>query len=59
MTTLTTLGYGDILPLRPEARSLATLEALIGQLYPAVLIGRLVSLQITNAQETSSKAEHQ
>ncbi|HTU00786.1 MAG TPA: potassium channel family protein [Candidatus Sulfotelmatobacter sp.] len=42
--TLTTLGYGDILPAHPAARSLATMEALIGQLYPAILIGRLVSL---------------
>lgn len=59
MTTLTTLGYGDILPLRPVARSLATLEGLIGQLYPAVLIGRLVSLQSTTAQKVDRKAEHQ
>jgi hypothetical protein len=51
LTTLTTLGYGDILPVTPEARSLATMEGLIGQLYPAVLIGRLVSLQITSSQE--------
>ena len=52
LTTLTTLGYGDILPLRPVARALATMEGLIGQLYPAVLIGRLVSLQITTSQES-------
>jgi len=51
LTTLTTLGYGDILPVKAAARSLATLEGLIGQLYPAVLIGRLVSLQITTAGE--------
>lgn len=51
LTTLTTLGYGDILPLKPVVRSLATMEGLIGQLYPAVLIGRLVSLQITATQE--------
>lgn len=51
LTTLTTLGYGDILPVKTAARSLATLEGLIGQLYPAVLIGRLVSLQITTAEE--------
>jgi hypothetical protein len=43
--TLTTLGYGDITPVRQSARSLAILEALIGQLYPAVIIARLVSLQ--------------
>ncbi len=45
--------------MRAVARSLATLEGLIGQLYPAVLIGRLVSLQITNAQETNRKVERQ
>jgi hypothetical protein len=50
VTTLTTLGYGDILPVTPEARSLATMEGLIGQLYPAVLIGRLVSLQGAGSQ---------
>jgi hypothetical protein len=43
-TTLTTLGIGDILPVHPMARSLATLEALVGQLYPAVLLARLVTL---------------
>ncbi len=45
--TLTTVGYGDITPVHPVARVLAAGEALVGQLYPAVLIGRLVSLQIT------------
>jgi hypothetical protein len=44
--TLTTLGYGDIVPVHPFARSLAMAEALVGQLYPAILIARLVSLQI-------------
>jgi hypothetical protein len=43
-TTLTTVGYGDIVPVHAVVRSLANLEALIGQLYPVVLIGRLVSL---------------
>jgi hypothetical protein len=46
--TLTTLGYGDIVPVDPAARSLAMVEALIGQLYPAILIARLVSLQIAS-----------
>lgn len=45
-STLTTLGYGDIVPLNPFARSLANLEAFFGQLYPAILIGRLVTLQM-------------
>ncbi len=40
--TLTTLGYGDISPVSPLARSLAILEALTGTLFLAVLISRLV-----------------
>lgn len=43
--TLTTVGYGDITPVHPVARSLASCEALIGQLYPAILIARLLSLR--------------
>jgi hypothetical protein len=42
--TLTTVGYGDITPVAHAARSLAILEALIGQLYPAIVLARLVSL---------------
>jgi hypothetical protein len=42
--TLATLGYGDVTPLHPVARSLAIAEALTGQLYPAILLARLVSL---------------
>jgi hypothetical protein len=42
-TTLTTVGYGDIVPVHAVVRSLANLEALIGQLYPVILIGRLIS----------------
>jgi hypothetical protein len=43
-TTLTTTGYGDILPVHSIARTLVIIEQLIGVLYPVVLIGRLVSL---------------
>ena len=43
-TTLTTLGYGDIMPVHPIARSLTNVEAIIGQVYPATLLARLVSL---------------
>lgn len=45
LTTLTTVGYGDILPHAPAARSLSNLEALTGQLYPVILIARLVSME--------------
>ena len=44
--TLTSTGYGDIVPLHPVAHSLATLEAVIGQLFPATLLARLVSLEL-------------
>ena len=43
--TLTTVGYGDITPVARAARSLAALEALVGQLYPAIILARLVTLQ--------------
>ena len=42
--TLTTVGYGDVLPVHPVARSLAMLEAVTGPLYLAILVARLVSL---------------
>ena len=45
LVTLTTLGYGDITPVAHVARSLAVLESLVGQLYPAIIIARLVSAQ--------------
>ena len=48
--TLTTTGYGDIAPLHPYARSLANVEAIIGQIYPATLLARLVTLELTNGR---------
>lgn len=42
--TLTTVGYGDIVPWAAHARSLAIVESMIGIMYPAVLISRLVGL---------------
>ncbi len=44
LSTLTTTGFGDIVPLHPFVRSMANLEAVIGQLYPATLLARLVTL---------------
>jgi hypothetical protein len=43
MVTLTTVGYGDVTPATPLARRLAMLEGSIGQLYPAIIIGWMVS----------------
>jgi hypothetical protein len=47
LSTLTTTGYGDITPVHPLVRSLANLEAVIGQLFPATLLARLVTLHAT------------
>jgi hypothetical protein len=44
--TLTSTGYGDVFPVHPVARSLCNLETIIGQLYPATLLARLVTLEI-------------
>ena len=48
--TLTTLGYGDITPLTPVAQTLAWLEAVVGQLYLAILVARLVGLHIVHSR---------
>lgn len=48
--TLTTLGYGDITPVAPMARTLSFLEAALGQMYLAVLVARLVGLHIAGAR---------
>jgi Ion channel len=53
-TTLTSLGYGDIVPIHPLARSFANLEGVIGQLYPATLLARLVSLEIEHRRQSKS-----
>lgn len=45
--TLTTLGYGDITPVSPEARALAITEAIVGQLYLVVLVASLVGMHLT------------
>jgi hypothetical protein len=44
--TLTSTGYGDIIPVHPLARSLCNVESVIGQLYPATLLARLVTLEL-------------
>jgi len=42
--TLTTLGYGDVVPISDQAKTMAISEALIGQIYLTVLIARLVGV---------------
>lgn len=53
--TLTTLGYGDMVPLTNEAKSFAFLEAIFGQLYLAILIARLVGTHIAQSSSLDQK----
>ena len=55
--TLTTVGYGDILPTSLVTRSLANFEGLLGTLFPAILIARLVSMEIAARETKDTKAE--
>ncbi len=59
VVTLTTVGYGDIQPVAPLAQSIAGIEAIIGQLYLAVLVGWLVgTIKLSaNSTELSANAE--
>ena len=45
--TLTTLGYGDILPMNTYARTLAYMEAIAGQFYIAILVASLVGAHLS------------
>ena len=56
--TVTTLGYGDVSPIKPIAEFMSVAEAVIGQLYVAILIGGLVALLISGRRpgETGSDA---
>jgi hypothetical protein len=44
--TLTTIGYGDITPTIATTEMMSVLEALVGQLFPAILLARLVSMEL-------------
>ncbi|GJG88944.1 hypothetical protein tb265_41250 [Gemmatimonadetes bacterium T265] len=50
LATITTTGYGDLVPVHPLARSLANLEATFGQLFPATLLARLVALHLATGE---------
>ena len=56
--TLTTVGYGDITPVSQVARTLSIGEALTGQLYLAVLIARLVAMEIVFWQQKVQNGEY-
>lgn len=54
-STLTTAGYGDIVPLHPLAGSLANVESITGQMYIVLLIGRLLTLHLTQLDDPAQK----
>jgi voltage-gated potassium channel len=54
LSTLSTVAYGDILPKTGPARSFSNLEAICGQMYLAILIARLVSMQIAHSNTRST-----
>lgn len=55
--TLSTVGYGDIVPVSRLARSCAMMEAVTGQLYLAILVARLVGLHIASTSKNQSASE--
>ena len=48
-TTLTTLGYGDVTSFTPEGRIISVLEAIVGQLFLAFLVARLIAIYTLHA----------
>jgi uncharacterized membrane protein len=50
LSTMTTAGFGDIVAVSAAARSATALEAVLGVLYPAVLIARLVNRDFVPAR---------
>ena len=49
LTTLATIGYGDITPVTLQARYAAVTEGIMGQFYLAILVARLVGMQMSQA----------
>jgi hypothetical protein len=56
MITLSTVGYGDILPVSDHARMLAMIEAVVGQFYVAVVVAMFISLYTTHAIEARANS---
>ena len=59
LVTLSTLGYGDRVPARPLARSIAAVEAVVGQFYIAVIVARLVAMQVIHSLPSADDASQE
>jgi hypothetical protein len=57
LVTISTVGYGDVLPVSPAARTIAASEALVGQFYVAVVVAMFVSMYITEARARRSTSQ--
>jgi voltage-gated potassium channel len=57
LTTLTTIGYGDITPLTLKARYAAVAEGITGQFYLAILVARLVGMQMSQSASRSAEVK--
>jgi hypothetical protein len=51
MVTMTTIGYGDMVPVSTLARVFATLEGILGQIYLTILVARLVGMHLIHQQK--------
>jgi hypothetical protein len=58
LVTLTTLGYGDVVPLTPYAETLAVSEAVFGQFYLAVLVAGLIGAYLTDRENQRAAGDH-
>jgi hypothetical protein len=52
LTTLSTIGFGDITPVLMQARYAAVAEGITGQFYLAILVARLVGMYMSHPRET-------
>jgi hypothetical protein len=55
--TLTSTGYGDVTPVHPLVRTLANVEAIIGQLYPATMLARLITLELRRPRRQPARSK--
>lgn len=54
LSTITTSGFGDFIPVHPLVRSLTNLEAVFGQLFPATLLARIVALHLAHDRQEAT-----
>ena len=55
LITMTTIGYGDITPTSPPARVLSALQGVVAQLYVAIIIARLVGMELAHRRDRPSQ----